>query len=314
VLLLFCLVVQPGWDHIQQLDLSVPVQALEQKEDLPQLITKLTVPIYTDAEPAETTFPNVTATAVYIMDRKSGSILFQKNAHELRYPASTAKMMTALVARRLYSSSDILTVQEEAFSTGSTVGFHIGEQLTVEQLLYALLIPSGNDAAFILANHHPEGYSGFISAMNSLAQELRLTQTTFHNPSGLDNATQMTTARDLALIANEVMKDAELRKIVLHKQYTIHDVQNAYTHELQNTDELLGNVEGVVGIKTGTTDLAGENLVTEVDRNGREVIIVVLGSHDRFSDSKQIINWVFSHYSWKNIDAQVDTSQNNLLH
>jgi D-alanyl-D-alanine carboxypeptidase (penicillin-binding protein 5/6) len=246
--------------------------------------------------------PVFTASGIYVMDRQSGSILFQKNPQEQKYPASTAKMMTALVARKFYALDQELTVREEAFATGSSAHFKLGERLTVKTLLAALLIPSGNDAAFVLANNHPGGYDGFVAAMNARAHELHLDNTMFKNPSGLDSDSQESTARDLAILANEVMKDPLLRDIVGTKQVTLTDVTGKLTHRVITTQELLGVVDGVVGIKTGTTQFAGENLVTEVDRDGHQVIFVVLGSKDRFSETRQLIDWVFGRYSWQRFE------------
>ncbi len=272
------------------------------EQELPSLLHSLQIPVYAGEKPMGSQFASLSASSIYIMDRGSGAILYQKNANAPRYPASTAKMMTALVARRNYKLDDVLTVKEEAFSTGSTVGLKVGEQLTVAELLKALLIPSGNDAAFVLANHHTDGYTGFVKNMNDLAQQLHLSHSEFRNPSGLDNDQQSATARDLAILANEVMKDPVLRAIVDQKFAVAHDVSGLTQHPLNNTNELLAAVDGVVGIKTGTTTFAGENLITEVDRNGHKVIIVMLGSKDRFAEMKQVIDWVYSNYRWQQIE------------
>ncbi len=271
------------------------------------LIQHVTLPLFVEdvatpsAVPADFSPAALTADSAYVMDRQSGSVLFQKNADQAHYPASTAKMMTALVVRQLYPLDKVLTVGEEAFATGSTVHFHVGEQITVHELLKALLIPSGNDAAFVFANNHPQGYEGFVHDMNQKAAELHLTKTIFKNPSGLDDQTQLTTARDLAILANELMKDPILREVVGTRQTTIHDVTGQYAHQLNTTQELLGVVDGVVGVKTGTTEFAGENLITEIDRNGHQVIVVVLGSKSRFTETTWLINWLFAHYQWETI-------------
>ncbi len=301
-LLLISLVflVQPAPDVIHQLILRVNAKENNQTE-LPHLIRPIIIPVFTGDALADQLPNTFTASAIYVMDRQSGAILYQKNADEPHYPASTEKMMTALVARREYPLTKVFMVGEEAFSTGSTMGLKIGEHMTVEQLLYGLLIPSGNDAAFVLANNHPGKYVGFVTEMNNMAKELHLTHTRFQNPSGLDANNQSSTARDLAIVANEVMKDPFLRKIVSTKSTTIHDVTGTYQHPLTSTNELLGVVDGVVGIKTGTTDFAGENLITAVDRNGHEVIAVVLGSKDRYAETVSLINWIFQNYEWQTV-------------
>lgn len=240
----------------------------------------------------------VSAEAVYVSDESSGAVLLQKNSAAAIAPASTTKLMTALVARNRYQLDDIVTVRQEAFTEGNTMGLQIGEQITVQNLLYGLLISSGNDAAFALANHHPLGYDGFIAEMNVLADQLYLDQTSFQNPSGLDQDQHQTTARDLTILAREVMKDPLLRSIVGTQLDVVSDISGQSKHSLYNTHALLGVEPGVVGIKTGTTFQAGQALVTQVEKNDQPIIITVLRSQDRYADTRQIINWITTHYSW----------------
>jgi D-alanyl-D-alanine carboxypeptidase (penicillin-binding protein 5/6) len=302
VLLSLVFLVQPGFNQVQQL-LIAPVGAQQLGEEkLPELAKLEKLPVYQGEEPISDQLNNLTGQAIYVMDRQSGAILFERNSSTQRYPASTAKIMTALVVRQTYSLNKVLTVREEALTTGTTAGLQVGEELTVEQLLHALLIPSGNDAALVLANNYQQGYTGFVEQMNVLAKQLHLDNSTFTNVSGLDHESQLTTARDLAILAHELMKDPILREIVKKQSYTLTDQTGQFKHQLVSTQELLGKVPGVVGIKTGTTENAGENLITEVDRDGHQVIIVVLGSQDRFSETKQIINWIFTHYEWQTIN------------
>lgn len=267
----------------------------------PELISPATVPIYRGGISGDSEIASLSASAIYVMDRDSGAVLYQKNAHSVRYPASTAKMMTALVARQAYSLDQVLTVGDAVFATGTVVGFQFGEKLSVESLLKALLIPSGNDAALVLGQHHPYGYQGFITQMNQMANTFHLTSTIFNNVSGLDADNERSSARDLAILANQLVKDPVLRDIVATPQTQITDESGEITHFLKNTQELFGQVPGIVGIKTGTTNFAGENLITGVTRGQHRIIIVVLGSTDRFTETKQLINWVFTHYQWQSI-------------
>jgi D-alanyl-D-alanine carboxypeptidase (penicillin-binding protein 5/6) len=305
-ILLLCGVILflPGFNAIQQLDLGFPPKTFAQQ--IPDLITQVTIPVYSADNNPFDQFLDFTARSLYVMDRESGSILYAKNPDQPRSIASTAKMMTALVALETYPLDRELTVREEAFTTGTTMGLKVGEKMKVSELLKGLLIPSGNDAAFVFANNHPQGYSGFLTAMNAKAKQLHLKDSVFRTPSGLDEEDQSSSAHDLAILANEVMKNPILRSIVGTKQTTIQDSTGKISHILNNTQALLGEVEGVVGIKTGTTEFAGENLVTEVDRDGHQVIIVVLGSKDRFNETRQIIDWVFQNYDWKKIDASAE--------
>jgi D-alanyl-D-alanine carboxypeptidase (penicillin-binding protein 5/6) len=289
----------PSFNQVHQL--SAQAIAVSLPKVPTGIIHSTVVPVYTGSDPLEQQLTSLTASAIYVMDKNSGAILFHKDDQLGRYPASTAKMMTALVSRRIYPLDKVLTVQEEAFTTGTTAKLQLGEKLTVGDLLKALLIPSGNDAALVLANHHQFGYQGFVDQMNQMAKEFHLEHTTFGNASGLDIEGQNSTARDLAILAKEVMKDSFLREVVGTRHTTITDQSGTISHPLTTTQELLGVVEGVVGIKTGTTDFAGENLITEVDRNGHQVIIVVLGSQDRFVETRQVIDWVFQNYEWRYI-------------
>ena len=280
---------------------SLAVQAKPQAMPVPpevQLQKKVLAPIYQGTEKDRTQLASISATAVYVMDRNSGSILFEKNAYELLYPASTVKMLTALVARQNYSLEDPVVITNEAFTTGTVVGFQVGQQFSVRELLQGALIESGNDAAFALANHHVLGYEGFVAAMNQKATELHLSQTHLSNPSGLDNSDQQMTARDLAILANELMKDEVLRQVVSTKQVTLIDQKLGTKYPLFKRNELLGK-DGIIGVKTGTTEFAGENLVTAVSAPDHEFIIVVMSSKDRYADTQRVLNWVKQHYTWE---------------
>jgi serine-type D-Ala-D-Ala carboxypeptidase (penicillin-binding protein 5/6) len=276
------------------------VLADDPSKPMPQLVPVSAVPVLNTSSELETSqfIATISAHSALVLDIPSAAILVEKNSHEAVSPASTTKMLTALVARDQYQLDEVVTIKEAAFSVGHIVGFEIGEQLKVEDLLTSLLVSSGNDAAFALAAHHPQGYSGFIAAMNKKATALHLSHSSFRNPSGLDDLEHLSTARDLSIVARELMKDSLLAALVGTKQTVIHDVSGSKQHALYNTNELLHVEPGVVGIKTGTTELAKESLVTEVDRNGRQLLIVVLGSEDRYRDTRLLLRWVEQHYEW----------------
>lgn len=240
----------------------------------------------------------LSAKSALVIDVPSAAILLTKNSEEQVPPASTTKMVTALVARDIYNLDDVVTIKAEAFTLGHTVGFTVNEQFTVRSLLTSLLVSSGNDAALALANHHPQGYEGFVAAMNQKAKELHLSHSSFRNPSGLDENDHFSTARDLGVVARALMLDPVLKPLVATKQTVIKDVTGKHAHWLYNTNDLLHTEPGVIGIKTGTTELAKENVVTEVERNGHQLLIVVLGSEDRYGDTKQLLNWTERHYQW----------------
>lgn len=276
------------------------------------LVAMADVPLLLSTPETATLFANqLSAQAVYVMDIKSGTPLLVKNPGDSRFPASTTKLLTALVSRDVYDLHQEFQVKEEAFTLGTTMGLSLGERISVQNLLYGLLMNSGNDAAFVLANNHPGGYDGFVRAMNELAAELHLNDTRFTNPSGLDQPGHRSTARDLALLAVEVMKDPLLREIVGTSQKVMQTGSGEAVRVLQSTNALLGVEPGVVGVKTGTTLLAGEVLITQVNRQDQEVMIVVMGSTNRYQDTKDIIEWVFAHYDW--VSAEVDQGPPSLL-
>lgn len=257
--------------------------------------TRLTLPILIGRSA-----PDISAQTIYIYDPDSGTTLYEKNAHTHFFPASTTKLITALVASRVYQHDQVLGVQLGARAIGSKVGLRAGEHFTVENLLYGLLIDSGNDAALVLAENYPTGYSGFIVKMNDLVHSLGLTETHFTNASGVEGQDHYTSAHDLSLIAHEAISDALIRKIVATKSAVISDVEGIHRYRLESTNKLLG-LDGVKGLKTGWTPESGECLVTLVTRDGHSVIITILDSQDRFGDSETLIDWVYQNFQWREI-------------
>ena len=239
----------------------------------------------------------VTAEGVVVLDVQSGVFLYKQNEEETLSPASTTKILTALVALDSFQLDDVVTVGE-VMNVGQVMGLLQGEQITVENLLYGALIHSGNDAAWALASHYPGGIEKFVMAMNKKAASLHLNRSTFTNPAGFDDAQHKMTPLDLARLARIALGNSVISKMVAIPQITVSDVTHTYFHNLKNVNELLGKIPGVGGIKTGWTEDAGENLVTLVDRQGHKVIIVVLKSKDRFGDTVTIIDWIYSHYTW----------------
>ena len=250
--------------------------------------------------------PQVTAQGVYIVDIPSKVVLYQKNPDEEFLPASTTKIATALVTLDHYRLDDVLKVNT-VITDGSTMGLVHGEQITVESLLYGLLVESGNDAAYTLAENYPGGVSNFVTMMNKKAQQLHLTHTHFENPIGFDSPPNFTTPSDLARLAMAALQNKTFTKIIGIRNITVSDVTYTYFHSLTNVNELLGKIQGVAGVKTGYTQNAGEILVSEVKKNGHSVLFVVLHSDDRFGETKQLINWVFDNFQWKDIGAVVPT-------
>lgn len=254
-------------------------------------------------------FPTLSAQAVLAVDMDSGVTLFEKNADETLLPASTTKIVTALVALDAYKESDVLTIKGVQVE-GQKMGLVKGEKLKVEDLLYGLLIYSANDAAEELAANYcvPNtteklcGRNYFIAAMNEKAKELNLTNTHFENPVGLDGKTHVSTARDLVRAAKIAMQDKRFSQIVATTKYLAKSEDGKIVHNLKNINELVGTVDGVLGVKTGWTENARENLVTYIKRDNKKVMIALLGSQDRFGETKELIDWIFSSYEWKKIN------------
>lgn len=242
--------------------------------------------------------PEFSARAVIIKDLATGAVLFQKNASESMPIASTTKIISALVASEYFKSNSELTVQTGASAEGSRVGLIKGENLSFRSLLYGMLLNSGNDAAFAIAENYPKGVKGFVDAMNQKAAELDLKNSHFDNPAGFDSPRHYSSAYDLSVITEEALKNDVLARIFATKETNIVSLNKKYTHQLVNLNKLLTNVWGVLGVKTGTTEEAKENLVTLVERNGKKVLIVLLGSNDRFGETTKLIEWTYSNWDW----------------
>lgn len=234
-------------------------------------------------------YPKISAEGVYIADLPSFTPVFKRNEHEKFLPASTNKIITALVAVDLYKPDKVVMVKR-VIEEGQTMGLFLGERITVENLLYGILVHSGNDSAYAFADEY--GFQQFVELMNKKAKELKMSNTRFANPAGLDDYSQYTSPFDLALAARELLKNKLLSKIVSTKEIMISDVDFQIFHTLVNVNKLLGEIQGIGGLKTGYTENAGENLVSFYKRNGHQFIIVILKSKDRFSDTKNIVRWI----------------------
>lgn len=250
----------------------------------------------------------VSARGVVVLDIDSGVYLYKRNELESLSPASTTKILTALVALDAYQLDDVVTIGN-IVNDGQVMGLVPGERITVENLLYGALIHSGNDAAYALADHFSGGIPAFVVAMNETAKKLQLTGSTFTNPVGYDDPHHKMTPVDLARLAAVALRNNVIAKMVSIPQITLPDVTFTHFHALKNVNQLLGKIPGVGGIKTGWTEEAGENLVTLVDRNNRRIIMVVLKSQDRFGDTTQLIDWVFANYYWEVYDPTTQSIQ-----
>ena len=260
--------------------------------------------------------------AVIIIDENSGKIFFEKNSDQKMYPASTTKIMTAILAIENCNLDDIVTVNYNAISSipsgYATAGLVTDENLTVKQLLEVLLVHSANDAANVLAMHIGGSLESFATIMNSKAQELGCTNTNFTNAYGLHDENHYTTAKDLARIARYCMKDSNFRHFVSQPNCQIAPTNKHDARTYNNTNELINSssryfYKYAIGIKTGYTKEAGNCLISASTKDGLETIAVVLnsgvtsGEHGaRSTDSIALFNYVYDNYAINKIANKDD--------
>lgn len=251
--------------------------------------------------------PKTNSRRYIVYDRISKSMIIGKNEDIKSAMASTTKIMTTIVILEKADLNEKVTVSAKAGGTGgSRLGLKRGDKASVRDLLYGLMLRSGNDAAVALAEHVGGSVKGFAELMNEKAIELGLTNTHFVTPHGLDDANHYTTALELAKLTDYAMDNETFAKIVGTKSTTIYI--NNQSRQINNTNELLGVLNGVVGVKTGFTNNAGRCLVTETKRNNMDIITIVLGADtkkDRTKDSVNLIEYTFSKYKMYNLEEQI---------
>lgn len=242
-----------------------------------------------------------------IFDRNSKRILYEKNGLKQVPMASTTKIMTAIVVLENSELNDVVTISKKAAGTGgSRLGLRTNDKITVHDLLYGLMLKSGNDAAVALAEHVGGGIEEFADMMNKKAKELGLINSHFITPHGLDKEKHYTTAYELACMADYALKIPKFKEIVNSKNYNI--TINARSNLIGNTNELLGNLNGVYGVKTGFTNEAGRCLVTACKREDLDIITVVLGADTkkyRTSDSIKLIEYAYKNYEVIDIEKKI---------
>lgn len=241
--------------------------------------------------------PQISARSAVALDAKTGIVLYEKEPNLRHPPASVTKLMTALVALERCTPQTQVRVTN-IIDEGTVMGLVKGDLIAVESLLYGMLIASGNDAAYVLSYVCADSYNQFIALMNQKSKELDLTNTHFTNPSGLDDPFHYSTAKDLAKLAKVAVANPLIAKIVSTKSTVVTDVAGTKTYYLENINQLLGEVEGLEGVKTGQTEDSRQVLVTKTTRSKNTIIVVILGSEDRFGESKEIIEWAFANHRW----------------
>lgn len=235
--------------------------------------------------------PAISAESAILVNVSSREILYQKNAHERRAPASLTKLATALVALQRGNLEEQYAVWPVDLSATTSAGLRNGEHLTVWQLLHIMLIPSDNAAASCVARNMGGNVATYVGWMNELAASLGLEDTHFANPHGLDHPELYSTAYDMAILSLYAMQDDRIAEIVAYPEAVV------AKHWLINTNKLLTTYPGTVGVKTGTTDNAGECLIAMVRRPQGTALSVVMGSKDRFLDSVLLLDHYYANYA-----------------
>ncbi len=239
------------------------------------------------------------AKAAVLIESQSGRILYENNAYQPLPMASTTKVMTALLALEYGKLNETVTAGKNAFGVpGTSIYLSLGEQMTLRNMLYGLMLASGNDAAVAIAEHIGGTVDGFCQMMTQRAKELGCKDTLFKTPHGLPNNEHHTTAYDLALIAREAMTHPLFREIVSTTKANIPWEGRTYDRVLNNKNRLLTDYEGATGIKTGYTKAAGRCLVFSAQREGMEVIGVVLNCGDWFNEAERIMDSGFENYHY----------------
>lgn len=271
-----------------------------------------------DLELIETVAPvnsevSINSRAAIVFERNSHMVLYEKNADSTRPMASTTKIMTCIVVLQNADLSKVATISKKSANIGgSQIGFKAGDKITIHDLLYALMLKSGNDAAIALAEEVGGSVEGFADMMNKKAEELGLTNTHFVTPHGLDSSEHYTTAKELALLTDYALKIPKFKEIVGMHSYNL--TINNQPRTINNTNELLGYLNGVYGVKTGFTNGAGRCLVTSTKRGDMDIICVVLGADTkkyRSQDSMKLIEYAFKNFQLADLkDRFYETFEN----
>lgn len=275
------------------------------------LLLSMIIPSLAMGETLSPFEPDISAVSAILIDADTAQVLWSKNSKEARAPASLTKMMTAIVVLEKADLKDQVTISEEAAAVGeSEIWLSAGEVLSVEDLLYAALIFSANDAAVALAEHVAGSEDRFVQLMNEKAREIGASQTNFVNATGLDAEEHLSTAYDLALIARYAMQNETFARIVAAQMWTIPWAGHE-DREIENLNPLLKDNAFITGVKTGYTEKAGWCMAASGTREGKNLISIILGSENpdlRGEDALAVLNYGFNNFEReKIIDQKVST-------
>ncbi|AGA69988.1 D-alanyl-D-alanine carboxypeptidase [Desulfitobacterium dichloroeliminans LMG P-21439] len=238
---------------------------------------------------------NISADAAILMDAATGETLYDKNAHKQRPPASTTKILTAILGLELGGPDELVVVSEKAAAVGeSTIHLDPGEKILLYELITGAMVKSGNDACVAIGEQIAGNEEDFVRLMNQKAFLIGARNTHFVNTNGLPNKNHYSTAYDLALMARYGLQLPAFTSITRLKETEIHFIEPDFFMNLRNTNKLLWNYPYTDGVKTGTTTAAGKCLVAAATKDGRQLIAVVLHAPNRFGDAQKLLEWGFS--------------------
>jgi D-alanyl-D-alanine carboxypeptidase len=238
--------------------------------------------------------PGVSARAAAVIDVDTNQLLYEKNADQRMLIASLTKVMTAIVALEHDSIADVVTVDQDSYGKeGSSIYLQLGQKISLENLLYGLMLRSGNDAASAIAKHVGGSEAGFVAMMNDTARYIGMRNTHFANPHGLDAPEHYSTARDMALLTAYAMMNPTFREIVKtpYKRITYDDQHVSYLW--RNKNKMLRLFEGADGVKTGFTKRAGRCLISSATRDGKQIVVVTLKASSDWVDHRHLLQYGF---------------------
>lgn len=242
--------------------------------------------------------PTLNAKAAILIEQSSGKVLWGQNQTQKMYPASTTKIMTAMLALEKLQMDDKITLPGDFVNVGETgLALRAGTTQTAEELLMAMMLYSANDAAQAVAIGTAGSVDAFVELMNQRVADMGLTGTHFANPHGLHNENHYTTAYDLAMIARAALDSDEFRRIINTKSYTLKKLNGESDYTVYNRNDLLSQYDKADGVKTGYTRQAGNTFVGSATKDGMQLIAVVLNSTDIYGDAKALLDWGFANYA-----------------
>lgn len=242
--------------------------------------------------------PKVNARSYVIVDGDSGEILAEHNARMRVAPASTTKIVTALVALRRNGLAETVTARfdQSELIDSTLMGLRQGDVLSLEDLLFGLMLPSGNDAALAVANHVSGSKMAFVAQMNQLTAELGLKDSQWKNPHGLDEVGHYSSAYDMVQFARYGMPDPRFHALAATRVRTVKPGGRSY--DVYNLNRLIGNLPGADGVKIGYTEEAGRTMVASVTRNGKRIYVGAFNINDQMGDTRPLVDWAFRNFSW----------------